>query len=76
MDAQKKCPSWPADRSLTNGIAITLLSSGPRPLTFNKLENIKVLIKFILPVYHTFYTSLDSNTSVGISSETDEKNSN
>jgi hypothetical protein len=53
-------------------IKLQPLYSGPCPLAINKLEDLKVLVKFILPVYHPFYTSLDGSENEDSASETDD----
>ena len=72
LDIQRKRPGRPVD---IGRIELQPLYAGPRPLDTRKLEDLKALIQFIPPVYHAFYTTLESNTTVGASGETDESDS-
>lgn len=68
LNIQRKCRGRPAD---IGRIELQPLYSGPRPLATNKLNDLKMLLQFIPPVYHTFYTALESSTCIETSSDSE-----
>ena len=72
LDVQKRQPGRPID---IGRIELQPLYSGPRPLPSNKLDDLKILMQFIPPVYHAFYTSLDHIETEEPASETEDSDS-
>jgi hypothetical protein len=42
-----------------------------RKLSDEKLKDVKSLLQFVLPIFHTFYTNLEANTNEDVIEQSD-----
>ena len=66
LDVRNKRPGRPAG---LGRVELVPLYTGPRPLNESKLKDLKELMQFVPPVYHEFYSSLESATAEQPSSD-------